>query len=185
MDKGKEMKRIPSKIPGVFVIENDVFPDQRGSFVKIFEHRVWGEEGLVTNFSESYYSISHKGVIRGMHFQSPPHEHTKAVYVPYGKITDVLLDIRLSSPTYGQYESFEVSAENHRIMYIPPGIAHGFESHADNTIVIYHQNSERNAESEGGVLFNSFGMKWEAESPILSERDQQFATLADFKSLFK
>lgn len=179
------MKQQPTKIPGLFVIETDMFPDQRGSFIKLFVESDWQKAGLLSNFKESYYSISHKGVIRGMHFQAPPHEHTKVVYVTDGQIQDVVIDLRKGSPTYGQHLSFDLSAENHAMVYIPPGLAHGFESLSEGTTVTYLQNSEHFAEADLGIHSQTFGMEWQTTSPIMSQRDQKFPSLTDFETPFQ
>jgi dTDP-4-dehydrorhamnose 3,5-epimerase len=182
--KGARMKLIPSKLPGVYLIETDVFPDERGLFVKLFSKTDWQKENLLTNFCESYYSVSRQGVIRGMHFQIPPYEHTKLVYVPSGQITDVLLDIRKNSPTYGKYVSYEVSSQNHVLVYIPPGIAHGFEAISKETVVTYLQNGEHNAKADMGINTQSFGMKWQTKSFISSQRDQNLPPLSEFETPF-
>ncbi len=178
------MKITETKINGVYSIEADNFHDDRGSFIKTFHKETFLQNALDTDFQESFYSISKKGVIRGMHFQIPPADHSKLIYVPSGRIIDVVLDIRKESPTYGEYVSIELSAENHNMVYIPVGCAHGFISLEDNSVTVYLQSTMRSAEHEAGILFNSFGMDWNVEKPILSKRDQVFPTLKDFNSPF-
>lgn len=168
-------------IPGLKLIHLKEFIDNRGSFIKVFNKEFFLENGLETDFKESYYSISSKNVIRGMHFQIPPAEHTKLVYLNQGKIIDVVLDIRKSSPTYGQHFSTELYTQNPILIYIPVGCAHGFLSMEDNTMVTYLQSSCYNNASDKGIKYSSFGMKWEIENPILSERDLCFPDFSETK----
>jgi dTDP-4-dehydrorhamnose 3,5-epimerase len=119
-----------------------------------------------------------------MHFQIPPQDHTKLVYVPHGAVTDVVLDLRKGSPTFGGHIAVELSAENHMMLYIPVGCAHGFISREDGTRVVYLQSTMRSAEHEAGIRFDSFGMDWGVNDPIVSKRDQVFQTLGEFDSPF-
>ncbi len=166
------------------IIEPNVFTDERGTFVKPYHKETFEKAGLSPHFEESVYSISHKDVIRGMHFQTPPQDHAKLVYVPHGAILDVILDIRKGSPTYGQFESVELSDENYRMVYIPKGFAHGFISLKDNSCTTYLQSTMRSAEHEAGIHINSFGMEWGVENPILSKRDKEFPALETFDTPF-
>ncbi|MCK9401172.1 MAG: dTDP-4-dehydrorhamnose 3,5-epimerase family protein [Bacteroidales bacterium] len=166
-------------IPGLKLIHLKEFKDNRGSFIKVFNEDFFAENGLKTNFKESYYSISHKNVIRGMHFQIPPAEHTKLVYVNQGSIIDVVLDIRKSSPTFGQHFFIELNTENPILIYIPVGIAHGFFSLDDHTMVTYLQTSCYNNACDKGIKYNSFGMDWGIVNPIMNERDLSFPDFAD------
>lgn len=174
-----------TSIQGLFVIEPKIFTDARGSFVKVFQASLFAQYGLRTDFKESYYSASSKGVIRGMHFQLPPHDHVKLVYVPKGKITDVVLDIRLGSPTFGLFEEFELSAENGKALYLASGLAHGFESNQNDSIVTYLQTTTYSPEHDAGILYSSFGKKWHTNNPVLSERDLSFEPLKAFNTPFK
>lgn len=165
-------------IPGLKLIHLNEFKDNRGSFIKVFNHDFFTENGLETDFKESYYSISAKNVIRGMHFQIPPFEHTKLVYLNQGKIIDAVLDIRKASPTFGQYFSIELNTEIPILVYIPIGCAHGFLSLEDNTMVTYLQTSCYNNACDKGIKYSSFEMNWEIENPIISERDLSFPDLS-------
>ena len=162
---------------GVYIIQPKLFNDNRGKFVKVFHFDFFNKFGLKTDFVESYYSISQKNVIRGMHFQIPPADNEKLVYVPRGWVIDVVLDIRRNSETFGKYINIELSAENGYCVYIPIGCAHGFISLEDNTIVTYLQTSVYNPKCDKGVKYDSFNFKWPCKNPILSERDQNFPTL--------
>ncbi|MEN9621735.1 MAG: dTDP-4-dehydrorhamnose 3,5-epimerase [Candidatus Parcubacteria bacterium] len=178
------MKITKTTLPGVFSITPDIFSDDRGSLIKSFHGPTLKAEGLVSNLEQSLCSISKKGVFRGMHFQTPPKEQVKIVYVAQGAILDVILDLRKGSPTYKQYVTLELSADNNVMAYIPAGCAHGFLSLADNTRVIYLQDHIQSPENEAGVHMNSFGMKWDISNPIMSKKDSVLPTLAEYESPF-
>jgi dTDP-4-dehydrorhamnose 3,5-epimerase/CDP-3, 6-dideoxy-D-glycero-D-glycero-4-hexulose-5-epimerase len=139
---------------------------------------------LESDFAELCYSISKKDVIRGMHFQAPPMEHIKMVYIINGKILDVCLDLRRASETYGKYFSCVLSGEDDKYLYIPKGIAHGFASLEDNSIVHYAQTTCYSRKHDSGVRYDSFGFNWNIENPIVSDRDRSFQRLADFVTVF-
>ena len=178
------MKFTDTNIHGVKAIKLNAHSDKRGIFVKTFHSGLFAEHGIKTSFKESFYSVSAKDVIRGMHFHLPPHAHDKLVYVVSGKITDVVLDLRKKSPTYGRYISEEMSSENRKAIYIPAGCAHGFLSLEDNSIVMYEQSSLYDHKADAGILWNSFGMNWGVTSPIISERDGSFTAFGSFDSPF-
>ena len=119
-----------------------------------------------------------------MHFQIPPHEHHKLVFVNQGSIVDVVLDIRKNSPTYGKHFSCVLNADNGIALYIPKGMAHGFLAQEDNTIVNYMQTSLYSKECDKGIHYNSFGFNWKTTEPIVSERDLTFETFQNFKTPF-
>lgn len=167
------MKLIKTDFDSLFIIENFYAEDNRGSFTKVFNSDIFEKSGIKFFPKEIYYSISHKEVIRGMHFQKPPYNHAKLVYVANGSILDVVLDIRKESPTYGK--SFSVQLDvNKNTIFIPSGFAHGFRSLENNTIVVYNQTSCYSKEHDNGILWNSFNFNWDLDSPIVSERDQKF-----------
>lgn len=178
------MKHFESILNGAFVIDLPAFYDDRGSFVKTFQETTLAEHGINFELKESYYSLSKKDVIRGMHFQTPPHQHAKIVFCPQGAILDVIVDLRKNSATYGQYYTQELSAENHKAYYIPEGFAHGFKSLTDDAITYYLVSSEYSKEHDTGILYNSFGFDWGVENPIISERDLSFSNLTDLSSPF-
>ncbi|DAB29789.1 MAG TPA: dTDP-4-dehydrorhamnose 3,5-epimerase [Sulfurimonas sp. UBA12504] len=178
------MKIINTPIQGLKILEPRIFEDSRGKFIKTFTNDFFIENTLDIHIKETYYSISHKDVIRGMHFQTPPNEHIKLVYVPFGKIIDVVLDIRKNSPTYGQYFSIELSSQNGKVLIIPKGLAHGFKSLEDNTNVTYMQTTCYAPNNDGGIQYDSFGFDWNCKNPKLSERDLSFQSLNEFISPF-
>ena len=173
-----------TNIEGLKVLHLKRLTDNRGEFTKIFNDDFYINNNLRTDFKESYFSVSHKNVVRGMHFQSPPAEHTKLVFVNTGSIIDVVLDIRTQSKTYGQYFHTTVLATEPKLIYIPVGCAHGFLSLQDNTIVSYIQTSVYNNSCDHGLKWDSFGMDWPVKDPIISNRDQAFELFETFKSPF-
>ena len=175
---------IETNILGLKILKPRVFEDTRGKFIKTFNNDFFIEFGLDINIKEIYYSISHKDVIRGMHFQTPPFEHIKLVYVPAGKIIDVVLDIRKNSPTYGEFFSTELSSENAEVLIIPKGLAHGFKSLENNTNVTYMQTTVYSANNDDGIKYDSFGFDWNCNNQKLSDRDLSFKTLKEFDSPF-
>jgi len=179
------MKIEETKINGLFLIKPKIFSDNRGKFIKVYHDKTFNEFGLDARFVESYYSVSNKNVIRGMHFQIPPEDHNKLVYVTAGKIIDVVLDIRKKSKTFGEFETFELSSDNGYCVYIPAGCAHGFISLRDNTIVTYMQTSMFDSKCDKGIKYNSFGFDWNCDNPILSDRDRKFPMLCDYDSPFE
>src|SRR4051812_37152915 len=120
------MNLIATEVPGYFIISPEPRQDARGSFVKVFQASVFHKAGIPTGFTEEYYSTSRQGVVRGMHFQIPPKEHWKLVYCVHGKIVDVMLDLRMGSPTYGRSLETELDGESGKTVVLPPGVAHGF-----------------------------------------------------------
>jgi dTDP-4-dehydrorhamnose 3,5-epimerase/CDP-3, 6-dideoxy-D-glycero-D-glycero-4-hexulose-5-epimerase len=168
-----------TNIQGVKIIKCNLFKDDRGVFCKTFNEELFKQVEINMAIKESYYSISKKDVIRGMHFQSKPYEHEKLVYVANGKILDVVLDIRKDSPTYKKYLTIELTDDNGVIVFIPKGCAHGFKSLIDNTMVVYNVSTVYSAKHDKGIHYNSFGFDWEIKEPILSSRDLSFKDLDD------
>ncbi len=178
------MNLLKTKFEGLYVLETNNFEDNRGSFQKLFNFDFFEANELDSNFKEFYYSISKKNVIRGMHFQTPPHDHHKLVYVSCGKILDVVLDLRKEQPTYGQYFSIKLNEKDAKYLYIPKGMAHGFLSLQEDTIVNYAQTSCYSKDNDCGILYNSFGLNWGIDIPIVSDRDNSFIKFDKFESPF-
>jgi len=167
-------------LEGVYIINNFVAQDERGTFVKTFNLNDFENKKLNFEIRESYFSISKKDVIRGMHFQLPPSDHEKLVYVPLGSIIDVVVDLRKKSLTYKKFIAVELSAENRKSIFIPKGLAHGFKSMEDDTITVYNVATEYDSKSDQGIKFDSFGFDWQTNEVIMSTRDKEFMTLEDF-----
>ncbi|MBE9224570.1 dTDP-4-dehydrorhamnose 3,5-epimerase [Phormidium sp. LEGE 05292] len=175
----------PTSLPGCYEIQPNIFEDDRGKFVKIFHQEVFAEYKLETHFAEEYYSVSHQRVLRGLHFQLPPYEHTKLVYCVVGQVMDAVVDLRVGSPTYGKYATFELSAQKANLIYIPPGFAHGFYVLSDRAVLIYKVTTVYSREHDAGILWNSVGIPWSDKQPIISARDSSFVTFADFLTPFR
>jgi len=178
------MKILPTALPGCYQIITDIRRDERGSFVNVFHEEVFRENGLATDYAEEFYTISQRNVIRGLHFQTPPHDQAKLVYCLHGGAIDVALDLRKGSPTYGRHITLELSAENGYMLYLPPGLAHGFCSLSDQALMVYKVTTTYAPAHDSGVLWNSAGVVWPVQEPILSARDRSFPALAEFDSPF-
>ena len=173
-----------TSIPGVILLTPQIKPDSRGSFVKTVHADFFKQHGMRSDFVEQYYTISGQNVIRGMHFQKPPADHAKLVTCISGQILDVVVDLRVGSPTYRQCLSFELTANVGALVYIPIGCAHGFLSQSEASIVLYNVTSVYSPEHDTGVLWNSIGFKWPVLNPILSDRDTTFARLDELPAIF-
>lgn len=170
-------------LAGVWIVENFFAADERGSFIKTFHAGQAAKMGFTGNFRESYYSHSVKNVIRGMHFQVPPADHEKLVYVTQGAILDVILDLRKEQATYGQFITVQLEGSGSSVL-ISKGLAHGFLTLSDTATVVYNVTSEYNAETDQGIRWDSFGFDWPVNNPVISARDCQFPTFKDFVSPF-
>lgn len=175
---------LPTPIQGCFEIQPIVRQDNRGYFVKTFVQSEFMALGLTTQFVEQYHSLSHAGVIRGMHFQKPPHAHNKLVYCTAGRVLDAVVDLRQGSPTFRQIHTLELNAKQGKMLFVPTGLAHGFEALENNTLMVYHVSSEYAPSHDAGIHWQSMLIPWTTKSPIVSARDAAFETLAAFQSPF-
>lgn len=178
------MELIKTEFKGLYLIQHKVFEDQRGLFIKTYNQTQFKDFGIDLQIKERYFSISHKNVIRGMHFQIPPQEHIKLVTVMQGAILDVVLDLRKNSETYGKYFQVRIDAKDGVTIYIPKGFAHGFLALTEYSLVEYNQTSGYDQASDAGIRFDSFGFDWGISSPIVSSRDLDFAEFKKFNSPF-
>jgi dTDP-4-dehydrorhamnose 3,5-epimerase len=178
------MKLFSFEIDGPKKIIAEPLNDSRGSLFKPYSSIELAEAGIKFEVKEVIYSVSWAGVIRGMHFQTPPFEQQKLVSVISGEILDVILDLRLDSSTYGKSISVKISADKPEYIYVPAGFAHGFKAMADATTVLYMLSKQHFPQHEGGVRFDSFKFDWEFKNPILSARDLSFENFDEFKSPF-
>jgi dTDP-4-dehydrorhamnose 3,5-epimerase len=179
--------RITELLPNLLLIEPKVFEDHRGHFFESYREDVLAEFGDSPVFVQDNQSLSQKGILRGLHFQKEPHAQGKFVRVITGAVLDVALDIRKSSPTYGQFVVEELTAQNKRMLYIPPGFAHGFLTLEDHTIFTYKCTQYYHPQSEGGVLWNSPSLQipWGISQPILSAKDELLPDFSVFESPFE
>ncbi|MHB1696722.1 MAG: dTDP-4-dehydrorhamnose 3,5-epimerase family protein [bacterium] len=166
------------------IVEIYLFNDERGIFGKTFNADIFTSAGIFFNPNEFFYSISGKNIIRGMHFQMPPFDGGKIVFVVKGAILDVVLDMRKNSKTFGKYFSVKLSGANSKALYIPKGFAHGFKGIQNENIVCYLAVSVYSKEHDCGVRWDSFGFNWKCTEPVMSDRDRNFLPFTEFKSPF-
>ena len=180
------MEIITTKIPDLYIIKPKVFKDHRGYFFESYNKEAFLKVGIDQNFIQDNESKSGKGVLRGLHFQKPPFAQGKLVRVIKGAVLDVAVDLRKSSPTYGQWESIELSEENKLMFWVPPGFAHGFVTLADDTVFFYKCTNVYNKESEASIIWNDpdLNIDWGVENPTLSEKDKSGPFFKDFDSPF-
>ena len=183
------MNFIPQSIPGVLLIEPVVHGDSRGYFTESFRQDLLDDFlGYQVNFIQDNESKSSKGVLRGLHYQLPPYEQTKLVRVIEGKVLDVAVDIRQSSPTFGQYVSTELSSDNHRQLFIPKGFAHGFVVLSESAVFVYKVDNYYSPDDDRGIAYNDrqIGIDWMLKSDELqlSDKDKSHPTLSEAKELF-
>jgi dTDP-4-dehydrorhamnose 3,5-epimerase len=161
-----------------------VVEDDRGMFAKTFQASVFTALGLGSDWRETYYSRSRRGVIRGMHFQLPPADHDKVVVCVRGRVLDVAVDLRRDSPTFGQHACVELDDQSWHMLYLPPGFAHGFASLTDDSVMAYSVGSEYDPARDTGIRWDSAGIAWPFTEPIVSARDAALPALAEFASPF-
>ena len=182
------MNVIKTAIEGVVVIEPRVFADARGYFFESFSEREFCAEVCDCHFVQSNEAKSSYGVVRGLHFQLPPHAQSKLVRVAKGRVLDVAVDIRKSSPTFGKYVAVELSDENHRQIFIPHGFAHGYSVLSEEAVFQYKCDNYYNKESEGAIAWNDgqIAVDWKLplDKVILSEKDKLSKPLSEAGYLF-
>ena len=165
-------------------IQPDVHVDERGTFVKTFHRDQFAAHGLATGFAESFHSVSRRGVLRGLHFQLPPHDHVKLVHCTAGRAFDVAVDLRVGSPTEGRWAAFELSAEQNNMLYIPAGFAHGWYALTEGAQLTYQVTTIHAPQHDSGIHWDSAGIRWPDMSPLVSVRDARLLQLCDFHSPF-
>ncbi len=178
------MEIIQTMFDGVKLIRNFSAQDPRGSFVKIYNSLEYQKAGLRMEFRESYYSVSGKDTIRGMHFQTPPYDHGKLVHVLSGAVRDVVLDLRRSSDSYGKCMEIRLCGAEPYTLYIPSGFAHGFQSLEEQTVMMYYVTCGYAGEHDAGIRWNSIPYKWDVTHPVVSERDRSLPLLQEFETPF-
>ena len=176
-----------TEIEGLLIIEPKVFQDDRGAFFESFNQKIFDEKtaGKYT-FVQDNQSSSKAGVIRGLHFQNPPFAQGKLVRVIAGAVLDVAVDIRKGSPTYGKHLTIELTPENKKQLWIPPGFAHGFVALKEDTIFSYKCTDYYAPQSEGAILWNDkdLNIDWGVNTSLMSEKDEKGSVFRDFKSQF-
>ena len=180
------MDIIKTDIEGLLIIKPKVFEDNRGYFFESWNKEVFESKGIKNEFLQDNQSLSHSGVLRGLHFQNPPYEQGKLVRVIKGSVMDVAVDIRKNSPTYGEHMTVYLSGDNKKMFWIPPGFAHGFVTLEDNTIFSYKCTNIYNKESEGTLMWNDEDLKidWHTNTPIVSDKDEVGIKFKKLKTKF-
>ena len=182
------MNIVKTDIPEVVIVEPKIFGDNRGYFFESFSERDFAAAVREVKFVQDNESLSCYGVLRGLHFQKPPHAQSKLVRVVKGRVLDVAVDIRKGSPTFGKYVAVELSEENHRQLFIPRGFAHGFAVLSEEAVFQYKCDDYYAPSSEGAIAWNDpdLDIDWKlpADKVILSPKDMNHTTLKDSTDLF-
>jgi dTDP-4-dehydrorhamnose 3,5-epimerase len=167
-------------IAGLVEIFPRIFHDERGSFFESFQQKLFDSHGIPAAFVQDNQSFSRKGVIRGLHFQKEPFAQGKLVRVITGKVVDVVVDLRIQSPTFGQHAKFLLDSALGNMLYVPEGFAHGFAALEDAT-VFYKCTNGYNKASESGIVWNDpqLNINWEITHPIISEKDLALPSFQD------
>ncbi|MGC8477433.1 MAG: dTDP-4-dehydrorhamnose 3,5-epimerase family protein [Acetobacteraceae bacterium] len=175
---------IETALPGVRLLRPTVRADSRGRFVKILHRDFFLAHGMAAEYAEQYYSVSAAGVVRGLHFQLPPHHHHKLVACLSGEVRDVVLDLRRASPGYGRHVAFELSGERGECVYIPAGCAHGFAVRSGPALLLYDVGSVHAPSHDSGLRWDSAGIDWGVTAPVVSPRDAALPGFDTFVSPF-
>ncbi len=180
------MEIINTHISDLLIIKPKVFEDARGYFYESYNAALFQQHNVNVNFVQDNQSLSQKNVLRGLHFQNPPHAQGKLVRVIKGSILDVVVDIRKKSPTYGQHFDIELSEKNKIQLWVPAGFAHGFLTLENNTIFSYKCTNYYNMASEDCILWNDadIAIKWGITNPLLSDKDKMGKPFRNFESEF-
>lgn len=177
------MKVIPTSIEGVVILEPHVFLDERGYFFESFSQREFEDKVAPIRFVQDNESMSSRGVLRGLHYQRMPYTQSKLVRCTHGAVLDVAVDIRHGSPTFGQHVAVELTAENHRQLFIPRGFAHGFAVLSDVAVFQYKCDNFYAPQADAGIsiLDETLGIDWRiaVDEAVLSEKDCRHPLLAD------
>src|SRR5271155_869286 len=178
------VKKIPTSLPGVFILEPRIFRDERGFFFESYNQRIMAEMGIVGSFVQDNHSCSARNVLRGLHYQLK-HPQGKLVRVAEGEILDVAVDMRRSSPSFGRWEAVRLSGENKRMLWIPTGFAHGFCVRSEKAHVLYKATAFYSPEHERTLSWNdpNLDINWELDGdPIVSAKDQRGVAFRDAES---
>lgn len=180
-----------TKIPGLIIITPHMYPDSRGLYKKYYEKDIFKENGIVCEFTESSDLYSKKGALRGLHYQTKESQ-AKLIHVISGVLYDVALDLREESPTFGQYHTELIKAEDHKVEYIPEGFAHGFIALTEDTIFSYQCSGRYVPTACGGILWNDpeLNIPWPLkeygiDSIIATEKDRSWPTFLEYKKMMK
>ena len=176
------MNIIKTKLSGVLILEPKVFPDDRGYFLETWNSKRYEQASISASFVQDNISFSKKGILRGLHFQHPQSQG-KLIQVLFGEVVDVVVDIRIGSPTYGQWLVEVLSGSNHRQIYVPPGFAHGYCVTSKSALFSYKCTDFYNQAAEHGIIWNDpdIGIEWPIAQPVLSPKDAAYPRLKDLR----
>ena len=176
----------PTRLKDVLIVEPRLFSDDRGSFTETYNAERYAQAGIDVAFVQDNLSRSARGTLRGLHFQAPPHGQAKLVSVVEGAVFDVAVDIRVGSPTYGEWVGAELTADNRRQMFVPVGFAHGFAVTSERAVFSYKCSAGYAPEAEGSVAWDDpdLAVRWPVEAPALSAKDAAAPSFADLDSPF-
>lgn len=177
-----------SKFKDVYEIQFEPSCDNRGYFKRIYDNLVFKDHNIDKNWVQENHSFTaSKGVIRGMHFQFPPHTETKLIRVVNGTINDIFIDLRKDSNTFGKWDNIILSASNNKMILIPRGFAHGYCTLTDNCDVLYKVDNYYTPTKENGIIWNDkdIGIDWNISNPIISKKDSDLMSLKEFISKYK
>lgn len=180
-------RKLETAIPDLFIIEPDVFGDDRGFFMEVFNQNFFRQIGLGhLSFVQDNLSSSVKGTLRGMHFQAPPFAQGKLVTALQGEVLDIAVDLRKNSPTYGQHYAKVLDSTSKTMLYVPEGFAHGFQVLSDSCLFFYKCTNFYNREAEGGIQWDDPGLRlpWADIPPVISPKDQIHPAFSSFESPF-
>lgn len=174
------------EIPGVFLVKTTRHGDDRGFFQESYRASAFRDAGLAGEFVQDNFARSRRGVLRGLHFQSPPQAQGKLVGVPMGSVFDVGVDLRVGSPAYGRWVGLELDEATGSLLFLPPGLAHGYCVLSEAAHVAYKVTAEYSPGLDGGIRWDDpeLGIPWPTSTPILSAKDQTLPALKDFESPF-
>ena len=175
------------ELEGIIIFETEVFRDDRGYFMEFYNEKRFNHNVLENfSFKQDNISCSKKNVLRGLHFQAPPYEQGKLIQVLNGKVIDVVVDLRMNSKTFGKHMKIELSSDNCKQLWIPPGFAHGFLTLEDDTLFSYKCTNHYSKNHEMDLLWNdkNLNIEWGIENPIISEKDKKATKFQDLNSPF-
>lgn len=176
---------VPARIAGVRLLRARVQRDARGRFMKFVHEGTFAAHGLPSRFAEQYCSISANNVLRGLHFQTPPHDHYKLVSCIEGVVFDVVVDLRKGSQSYGRHETFELDGVRGDSLFVPTGCAHGFYVRSESATMLYNVSTVYAPSHDTGIRWDSVGIPWPCEAPIVSERDAALVPFEEFETPFE
>lgn len=180
------MRIEPRRLAGTYEITAEPRADERGHFMRWYDAQAFARAGLPTAWVQANESLSRRGVVRGLHFQRPPHAETKLVRAVRGSVFDVFVDLRRGSPTFGEWDSLELSASRHNAVLLPKGFAHGFCATSEEALVSYLVDAAYAPQAEGGLAWDDprLAIPWPlAGAPIVSAKDRQWPRLAELEPL--